>query len=85
MSAALSVSALLFGHRHSFTPVDLRSKKSGINVLICFGFVDCHVAFADSKHHWAIHRDAPPFVEQSTEQEILITGIKVRLSEIGAG
>lgn len=32
---------------------------------------------ADAKAHWAIHRDAPPFVEQSTEQEILTTGIKV--------
>lgn len=26
---------------------------------------------------WAIHRDAPPFVDQSTESEILPTGIKV--------
>ncbi|KAG1655115.1 hypothetical protein FOA52_007268 [Chlamydomonas sp. UWO 241] len=26
---------------------------------------------------WSIHRDAPPFVEQSTAQEILVTGIKV--------
>lgn len=24
-----------------------------------------------------IHREAPPFVDQSTEQEILVTGIKV--------
>ncbi len=59
--------------------------KRVINVLRCFVFADCHVAFADSKHHWAIHRDAPPFVEQSTEQEILVTGIKVRLLEPGAG
>ncbi len=34
-------------------------------------------AGADAKHHWAIHREAPPFVEQSTAQEILVTGIKV--------
>jgi F-type H+-transporting ATPase subunit beta len=26
---------------------------------------------------WSIHREAPPFTEQSTEQEILATGIKV--------
>jgi F-type H+-transporting ATPase subunit beta len=26
---------------------------------------------------WSIHREAPTFVEQSTEQEILVTGIKV--------
>jgi F-type H+-transporting ATPase subunit beta len=26
---------------------------------------------------WSIHRDAPPFTEQSTEQDILVTGIKV--------
>ena len=32
---------------------------------------------AGAKAHWPIHRDAPPFVEQSTEQEILTTGIKV--------
>ncbi|XAR71390.1 H(+)-transporting two-sector ATPase [Bertholletia excelsa] len=30
-----------------------------------------------SEHHLPIHRDAPPFVDQSTEQEILVTGIKV--------
>lgn len=27
---------------------------------------------------WSIHREAPEFTEQSTEQEILATGIKVR-------
>jgi F-type H+-transporting ATPase subunit beta len=31
----------------------------------------------DAQETWSIHRDAPPFVEQSTEQEILVTGIKV--------
>jgi len=36
--------------------------------------------FADAKHHWGIHREAPPFVEQSTAQEILVTGIKVQPS-----
>ena len=36
----------------------------------------CHL-IADAKHHWAIHREAPAFVEQSTNQEVLETGIKV--------
>ena len=27
--------------------------------------------------HWPIHRDAPEFVDQSTEAEVLVTGIKV--------
>merc|ERR1712224_730105 len=31
----------------------------------------------DSKHVLAIHREAPTFIEQGTEQEILVTGIKV--------
>jgi hypothetical protein len=30
-----------------------------------------------AKHWLPIHREAPPFTEQSTEQEILVTGIKV--------
>ncbi|KAL6960922.1 hypothetical protein U1Q18_038688 [Sarracenia purpurea var. burkii] len=30
-----------------------------------------------SDHFLPIHREAPPFVDQSTEQEILVTGIKV--------
>ena len=28
----------------------------------------------------AIHREAPPFVDQSTEMEMLVTGIKVNSS-----
>lgn len=39
--------------------------------------------FAESSDIWSIHREAPPFVEQSTDQEILVTGIKVR-SALGA-
>jgi F-type H+-transporting ATPase subunit beta len=31
----------------------------------------------ESSDLWSIHRDAPEFVEQSTDQEILVTGIKV--------
>lgn len=41
-----------------------------------------HVS-AESSDIWSIHREAPPFVEQSTDQEILVTGIKVR-SALGA-
>ena len=33
---------------------------------------------AASKVHWGIHREAPLFVDQGVEQEILTTGIKVR-------
>ena len=32
---------------------------------------------AEAKMTLGIHREAPPFVEQSTAQEILVTGIKV--------
>lgn len=28
-------------------------------------------------HHYPIHREAPPFIDQSTETEVLVTGIKV--------
>ncbi|GLC35924.1 atp2, beta subunit of the F1 sector of mitochondrial F1F0 ATP synthase [Pleodorina starrii] len=31
----------------------------------------------DAAEVWSIHREAPEFTEQSTEQEILVTGIKV--------
>ena len=31
----------------------------------------------ETKERWSIHRDAPAFTDQSTESEILITGIKV--------
>jgi F-type H+/Na+-transporting ATPase subunit beta len=31
----------------------------------------------NATEHWGIHREAPPYVDQSTESEILVTGIKV--------
>ncbi len=34
--------------------------------------------YAAGEDVWSIHREAPEFTEQSTEQEILVTGIKVR-------
>lgn len=39
--------------------------------LVCVGV-------AEGDDLWSIHREAPEFVEQSTEQEILVTGIKVQ-------
>lgn len=33
---------------------------------------------ADTPNTLAIHREAPPFVDQSTDMEMLVTGIKVR-------
>lgn len=45
-----------------------------------WGISHLDVPRADAKHFLPIHREAPPFVEQSTEQEILVTGIKVRCS-----
>lgn len=33
---------------------------------------------AETSSSLAIHREAPPFVDQSTEMEMLVTGIKVR-------
>lgn len=35
------------------------------------------LCYAETEHFLPIHREAPSFVEQSTEQEILVTGIKV--------
>ena len=37
----------------------------------------CACFCAEYSDVWSIHREAPEFVEQSTEQEILVTGIKV--------
>lgn len=34
---------------------------------------------AEAADVWSIHREAPEFTEQSTEQEILATGIKVSM------
>lgn len=41
-----------------------------------------YVEFAEAKHYAPIHREAPSFQEQGTEQEILITGIKVCLTQL---
>ncbi len=39
----------------------------------------CVFLLPAAKVTWAIHREAPPFVDQGVEQQILTTGIKVRL------
>ena len=36
-------------------------------------------ASAEAKHFLPIHREAPSFQDQGTEQEILVTGIKVTI------
>lgn len=37
----------------------------------------CFVTTTETDHYLPIHREAPSFVEQATEQQILVTGIKV--------
>lgn len=46
-------------------------------LLIFLGPVSRIYASAECSDTWSIHREAPAFTEQSTEQEILATGIKV--------
>ena len=36
-----------------------------------------HCGDVKAKEYWSIHRDAPPFAEQATSTDILVTGIKV--------
>jgi F-type H+-transporting ATPase subunit beta len=36
-----------------------------------------HFYLVGTNHYLPIHREAPAFVEQATEQQILVTGIKV--------
>lgn len=43
--------------------------------VVCL--VYCMLLPAEAADVWSIHREAPEFTEQSTEQEILATGIKV--------
>ncbi len=43
----------------------------------CSIFSVSFLLFAAAKVHWAIHREAPLFVDQGVDQEILTTGIKV--------
>jgi hypothetical protein len=38
--------------------------------------------FVATSHFLPIHREAPAFVEQATEQQILVTGIKVWLFQL---
>lgn len=38
--------------------------------------LSAYLVFAECDEYWSIHREAPDFTEQSTAQEILVTGIK---------
>lgn len=44
--------------------------------------VFCCWILSDTDHSLPIHREAPAFVEQATEQQILVTGIKVYVFDI---
>ena len=41
----------------------------------------CYSKTLETSSSLAIHREAPPFVDQSTEMEMLVTGIKVHNAE----
>lgn len=41
----------------------------------------CYSQTLETSSSLAIHREAPPFVDQSTEMEMLVTGIKVHNAE----
>jgi F0F1-type ATP synthase beta subunit len=46
-------------------------------MFYCNGIHSVTFSEPESSDLWSIHREAPEFVEQSTDQEILVTGIKV--------
>ena len=69
-------------------PIDEKgdiSKSLGLWFILLEGV--CGIAFinlmpfyiSETNHFLPIHREAPAFVEQATEQQILVTGIKVVL------
>jgi F0F1-type ATP synthase beta subunit len=47
-------------------------------------FFCCLLLSSATNHFLPIHREAPAFVEQATEQQILVTGIKVHLLFFGS-
>lgn len=55
---------------------EARTLASG-DQLHCLPVSPCFACPAESPHSLPIHREAPLFTDQSTEQEILETGIKV--------
>lgn len=58
--------------------VQTREKKKYLHDALRF---DARLTYffipAETENSLAIHREAPPFVDQSTEMEMLVTGIKV--------
>lgn len=66
----------------------IETKKVTINIrngnVSFLAFSDLHwvLLVSETDHFLPIHREAPAFVEQATEQQILVTGIKVCVSQI---
>ena len=54
------------------TTLRVQYDNTGVNILTLS--LDSTTA---TDHYLPIHREAPAFVEQATEQQILVTGIKV--------
>lgn len=51
-----------------------------INMIYILGSNSCACYYHPGREHvLGIHREAPAFIEQGTEQEILETGIKVNI------
>ena len=51
--------------------------------MLIFSLCCLLLLYSATSHFLPIHREAPAFVEQATEQQILVTGIKVRLFFLG--
>jgi F-type H+-transporting ATPase subunit beta len=50
---------------------------AGTETTVSWLALTCPCCPLEYSELWDIHREAPPFTEQSTAQEILVTGIKV--------
>ena len=49
------------------------------SLVRCLGNDIGATTWTETDHYLPIHREAPAFVDQATEQQILVTGIKVLL------
>jgi len=52
--------------------------------MLIFSLCCLLLLYSATSHFLPIHREAPAFVEQATEQQILVTGIKVHLLFFGS-
>jgi len=68
-SGAFVVCSMLFSPCHQSQPTCQLIPALTLALALLF--------LTDYNELWPIHREAPPFTEQSTEQEVLVTGIKV--------